>query len=112
MLANPPAVKHEAVCPASMADVSSRVGHVSIAVKPDAGLIVRKEIIVADGRLTDIALVSTGVRRKPQPTKYAVMRGTRSLSLQVESDAEPRTRVIESGPSFGHARIGFAKLKR
>jgi hypothetical protein len=114
MLANhPPTVKREEVCPISVADVSSRVASVSIAVKPDAGLVVRKEIIVADGKpVSAIAIVSVNARRKPQPTRYAVLRGTRSLSLQSEPDTEPRTRVIDSGPSFGHARIGFAKLKR
>jgi hypothetical protein len=113
MLANhPPSVKHEEVCPISVADVSSRVASVTIAVKPDAGLLVRKEIFVANGKVSDVALVSVGARRKPQPTRYAVIRGSRPLSLQVESETEPRTRAIESGPSFGHARIGFAKLKR
>jgi hypothetical protein len=108
----PPTVKQEATCHPGFADVSSTVGSVTIAVKPDAGLVVKKEIIISGVRLlaSETAVVSTGDRRKPQPTRYAVIRGRRNLSLEPEQ--EPRTRVIESGISFGQPRIGFTTLKR
>src|SRR5271170_2812266 len=102
MIAHPPPVKQEATCRPGIADVSSNVGSVTIAVKPDAGLVVKKEIIVSG-----FPIETVSVKHKPQPTRYAVIRGRRNLSLEQESEHEPRTRVIESGILFGQPRIGF-----
>jgi hypothetical protein len=111
MIANQPAnVKPEMVCTHRVNNASTR-GSVTIAVMPDASLVVKKEIFVADGRVSDVNTIVVSARRAPQSTKFGLIRGRRKLSLQQEADNEARTRSVEPGVSLSLPRSGFSKLK-
>lgn len=85
------------------ADMSSKKASVTLAVKPQAGVVV-KEYVSFSGE------VAAGARKQPTRT-YAVIRDRCSLSLERESENEPRTRRVEAPPAFGGTRVGFTKLK-
>jgi len=111
MIANQPAnVKPEMVCTHRVDNVSTR-GSVTIAVTPNASLVVKKEVFVADGRTSDVDTIVVSARRAPQSTKFGLVRGRRKLSLEQESDNEARTRSIEPVVSLSLPRSGFSKLK-
>lgn len=111
MIANQPAnAKPEMIC-TQRVDNASTVSCVTIAVKPDASLLVKKEIIVADGRMSDVDTIAVSTRRAPQSTRYALIRGRRKLSLERELENEPRTRSVEPGVSLSLPRSGFSILK-
>jgi hypothetical protein len=110
MIANQPAnVKPEMVCTHRVNNAST--GSVTIAVTPNASLVVKKEIFVADGRRSDVDTIVVSARRAPQSTKFGLIRGHRKLSLEQEADNEARTRSVEPGVSLSLPRSGFSKLK-
>jgi hypothetical protein len=85
------------------ADMSSTNGSVTVAVKPEAGVIVRERVCLTGGRAIQ--------QGKPPARTFAVIRSHSRVSLVREPEDEPRTRHIDAPPAFGQARNGFTKLK-
>jgi hypothetical protein len=96
------------------ADMSSKKGSVTLAVKPDTGVVVTERVCLAGERvISGIRLIPSASPRKPPARTYAVIRNRAHVSLQREEESEARTRHIDTrSAAFGSARIGFTKLKK
>ncbi len=92
------------------ADMSSEKGSVTLAVKPDVGVVVTEQFRVGDGQvISGVRLTPTG--RKPPAKTYAVIRERCNSSLMRAPEMEASTRSVDSLPAFGRPRLGFTKLK-
>ena len=89
------------------ADMSSKKASVTLAVKPQAGVVVKEYVSFSADSST---LAAAGARKQPART-YAVIRDRSSVSLERESENEPRTRRVDAPAAFGGTRVGFTKLK-